>query len=993
MNRSTALSTLARRLVVPALTTVGLLLSLAGFLLAHDWDRQRRQADFDRRVGRHEMALTQGIEQNLGSVWALAALFDASEKVSRDEFNVFAHAALTNSPGMIAAEWTPRVTRKNRRAFEQAMRDEISGFRLLQFGAHKELINAGERDEHFPVVYLEPYTGNEAMLGFDMGFAPERLNALNQARDSGRLVASPPLIPVQENQGRYGFLGIYPVYAEGVATDTVEQRRAHCIGFAIGVFRIETLVERALGILGPVDMDMDLDLYDKPPGTLGSRLLYRRRAPPADTLWARFAPEPAQRVIQLHFAGQHWPLVLQSRIAPYTEPSFWLPWLVLLTGVGVTTLLTAYTRQIIERSRVIEAEVSARTHDVEQSRETLAATLQDLRLSEGRLRNILDTVLDGIVTANKAGIIQSINPAIERIFGYAAHEMLGRNLAMLMPEPYHSHHDGYLCHYLDTGERKIIGQHREVEGLRKNGEVFPLELSVCDIPLGDGEHVFIGIVRDISERKRIERIKSEFVSTVSHELRTPLTAIRGALGLLTGGAVGMLAEPAGKLLDIATNNCERLVRLINDILDMEKIESGKISLQLQPLELIPLMRQAIEANQAYALQLGVGLRLSEPLPDCRIQADSDRFMQIMANLLSNAAKFSPRGESVEVNVVHHDKGVRITVADRGPGISESFRPRLFQKFAQADSSDTRQKGGTGLGLSITKALIDRFGGHLDYDSEIGQGTRFYVDLPVLTSAPQAALEPCTNLRPAILVVEDDVDVAHLLCLMLEKQGFTTDIAHDATEAKTLLARKRYSALTLDLMLSGQSGQSLLGELRRRTETAYLPVVVVSAIADQAKRELNGEAVAVVDWLGKPIDENRLTAAVKSALSRLDRRKPVILHVEDDPDIVHVVGALLDEGIQTRAVSTLSAAKAALAEQTFDLVILDIGLPDGSGLDLLPWLSEANPPTPVIIFSGQELGDERIRGQVSAHLVKSKTENLRLVETIRALIVNQDHTAT
>jgi PAS domain S-box-containing protein len=959
----------------------GISLTVLAFLLARNWDAQQRESAFEAIAREYLAALNLNVEKNVGNVWALAALYTASEHVSRDEFALFARAALANSPGLIAAEWAPRIEHARRSAFEAEQRVAFPDFHITMLGADRStLLPASARDEYVPVTYVEPLAGNERALGLDLASSPERLAAIEASCASGEIAASEPLIPIPEREGRYGFLVFHPLHAPGVSPESGR----HCTGFVVGIFRIATVIDQALGAL--TARPVTLRVYDREPTRPGARLLHHREG-----TGEAFGEAP-RRLHPLHVAGRQWWVEFSSLVPPYHAPSYWLAWGVLLAGSIITAILSAYARQAAGRAGKIEAEVKIRTADLMQSRESLARALQAHRFSESRQRAILDTVLDGIVTADQRGIIQSLNPATERIFGYTADEMVGHNLKMLMPEPYHSHHDGYIQNYLRTGERKVIGFRREVEGLRKNGEAFPLELAVCDLQHEGSEHLFIGIVRDIGERKQVERMKSEFISTVSHELRTPLTAIRGALGLLAGGAMGTLAEPVQKLIGIANGNCERLVRLINDILDMEKMEAGKASFQLAPLELMRLLRQSIEANQAYAQQLGVHLTLTDEIAEGWVLADSDRFMQVMTNLLSNAAKFSPAGAEVTVGVRCENGGFRITVADRGPGIPVSFRPHLFDKFAQADSTDRRQKGGTGLGLAICKAIVERLGGRLNFDSEIGVGTRFHVDLPAMAS-PEAVNEAPGDGsgRPRILVVEDDPDVGRLLCLMLEKQGYVADIAANAEVAKALLDSGRYAAVTLDLLLPGQSGQSLLKDLRRHADLADLPVVVVSAVADQTRQTVNGEAVAVVDWLSKPIDEARLSLAVRSALRRGATRKPLILHVEDDPDVVHVVNAMLARHAEIRPAFSLAEARAELAEHTFDLAIVDIGLPDGSGLDLLKELSDQKPQVPVVIFSAMEIEDEALRKRAHAYLLKSRTENLKLVETIRGLLANETRT--
>ncbi len=285
---------------------------------------------------------------------------------------------------------------------------------------------------------------------------------------------------------------------------------------------------------------------------------------------------------------------------------------------------------------------------------------------------------------------------------------------------------------------------QEVEQAIKGEKAFDTEFRICR-PDGDIRDIkanavivrnaedrpthMVGINYDITEHKRAERLKNEFVSTVSHELRTPLTSISGSLGLLVEGTVGELPPQAQELVNIACNNSKRLSLLINDLLDMEKLAAGKIELDLQAHALQPLLKQSIEANRAYAARFEVVLALTESLPQVSICVDENRFMQIMANLLSNAAKFSPAGSVVKIAMEIQDQDVHISVTDQGPGIPPDFQSRIFQKFAQADASSTRQKGGTGLGLAVTRELVERMHGTIRFETSTS-GTTFTVAFPV-----------------------------------------------------------------------------------------------------------------------------------------------------------------------------------------------------------------------------------------------------------------------
>ncbi|MFC4308763.1 ATP-binding protein [Steroidobacter flavus] len=237
-----------------------------------------------------------------------------------------------------------------------------------------------------------------------------------------------------------------------------------------------------------------------------------------------------------------------------------------------------------------------------------------------------------------------------------------------------------------------------------------------------------GLIWDITENRRVERMKNEFVATVSHELRTPLTSIRGSLGLVSAGVAGKLPERAAGLVNMALNNCERLTLLINDILDMEKLESEKQRFDVRRMDVSELVKRSLEDNAGFAQSLSVHFVTPEPLCNTPVLVDPGRFLQVMANLLSNASKFSPAGAAIEVTARCNQGRVRVSVRDYGKGIPPDFQPRIFQKFSQADSSDSRSRAGTGLGLAISRAIVERLGGHIGFDTGPG-GTTFYFELP------------------------------------------------------------------------------------------------------------------------------------------------------------------------------------------------------------------------------------------------------------------------
>ena len=494
--------------------------------------------------------------------------------------------------------------------------------------------------------------------------------------------------------------------------------------------------------------------------------------------------------------------------------------------------------------------------------------------------------------------------------------------------------------------------------------------------------VLRGVLSDVTEKKRVESMKNEFISTVSHELRTPLTSIRGSLGLIAGGVSGAIPPKAKAMLDIACKNSERLVNLVNDILDISKIESGKMVYKLKTLDVSSLVTKTLEANRTYGQTFGVTFELEDRAKGALIVADEDRLTQVVTNLISNASKFSPKGAVVRVGVERTAAGLRVAIADRGRGMPEEFKARVFQKFAQADSSDGRQGQGTGLGLSICKAMTEQMGGKISFTSELGQGTTFWLDFPERVAEPAVARAAA---RPTLLICEDDQDIALILRATLDCGGFDADIATCAREARAMLASKRYVGMTLDLGLPDENGITLLKSLREKPETRDLPVIIVSAYIDEARQSLSGDAFGIVDWIEKPIDETRLETALHRAVLARNGERPRILHIEDDGDIHEVVKLTLSGIADVRHAASLEAARQEVRRERYDLLLLDIGLPDGSGLELLPALrGSANASAPVIIFSACQVS-QMVARSVTGTLLKSRTSNDELVSTIKSIL--------
>ncbi|MBZ8135335.1 hybrid sensor histidine kinase/response regulator [Afifella sp. IM 167] len=498
-----------------------------------------------------------------------------------------------------------------------------------------------------------------------------------------------------------------------------------------------------------------------------------------------------------------------------------------------------------------------------------------------------------------------------------------------------------------------------------------------------GGVIWDGLLFDITERKRVEQMKNDFISTVSHELRTPLTSIRGALGLVTGGAAGELPPSVTPLIKIAHSNAERLVRLINDILDIEKIESGRMSFELVPMAPEIVVKHAVEASRSYLPEKDVSIRFVNEAPEAMVMADADRLHQVLANLLSNAIKYSPQGEEV---LVHQQLlaggGLRISVIDHGPGVPPGFRDRIFRRFEQADSSATRGQSGTGLGLNIVKAIVERLGGAVSFESRPDVETAFHIDLREHEhSAVQSnEAEEADSMVGPVLICEDDEEMAVVISQHLRDHGVLAEVAPDLKAAGAELAEKEYLAVVVDVDLREQKWLFLMKELCARTSRDGTPLILMSADLVEARQALNGSAVGIVAWLDRPIDGIGLRRAAAAIADKLPQRRPQILHVEDDDSLLKVMSAELGPEVRVIPARSMQEARRELARRSFDLVILDLQLPDGQGEDLLDSIPSE---TAVVVFSASDPGEELCR-RVQAAMTKTRFSETAIGNLVRQL---------
>jgi len=469
--------------------------------------------------------------------------------------------------------------------------------------------------------------------------------------------------------------------------------------------------------------------------------------------------------------------------------------------------------------------------------EGLAATVRELRKSEETFRAAMGAASIGMALVQPDGRFMKVNDALCTLLGYPESELLANDFQSIT-------HEDDLDRDLGLLRQALAGQlgayRMEKRYYHKSGRVIWALLSVSLVRDVSGKpDYFVAQIQDITDQREAERIKSEFISVVSHELRTPLTSIRGSLGLILGAFSASLPEKAARLVSIAHQNCERLIPLINDILDIDKIASGKMRFEMQETSLAQVMKRAVETTEPFAQRYEAQLELQPVAADIRITVDEDRFVQAVCNLISNACKFSPQRGKVVIAAGVASGQVHLSVSDNGPGIPEEFRGRVFERFSQADSSAVRRAGGTGLGLHITRQIVERMNGRIGFETDLGKGTTFWMEFPLVVHSAAAGtagtVAPETSAQanlPRILHVEDDVDLGRVLAVSLQGRA-EVELAMSLSRAEQLLRQRRFDLILLDIDLPDGSGLDLLDRLESLTGSA-MPVVILCAESPPAE---------------------------------------------------------------------------------------------------------------------------------------------------------------
>lgn len=686
-----------RRFTVGVPLVVSSLIVIAVFIMSSNNEQKKLDDQFQQQARLIGSAVDTGLSSVVYTLATLRGLFAASEYVTREEFSSYIKYVITEQQGVSGFSWNQRVTHNERIDYENRMRFEgIENFYIKEKSPDASFNIAPERTEYTVITYVEPWQENAMILGFNVASDPVRKEALLRARDTGVFAMTKPLRLLRDDQTSPGVIVYYPVYSSMDTAKTPAMLQQSLLGYATAIVRTHDLINSVLKSFSSGNYHLNIVDITEPDSP---HIFYR--------LSEFQIPSYAQALVfhqEISIGGRKLLVVVSPTEKFLTENVSLQSWFVLAGGLLFCSLLGGFLLLISGRTQHI-------TNLVEQRTKELAA--------------ILENAVESILVVDEQGIIQKANPAAAQLFRYPLTQFTALHIADLVPVLHHK--------FMGHGDEFNAAEVRECVGRCSDGSDVEIELSVSPVAIHERKF-FTFIIHDATAKRNVDRLKSEFISTVSHELRTPLTSIRGALSIVTSGSLGELPQRISDLLVIASNNADRLTRLVNDILDVDKLEFGNVLLTAKPVVIYPLLQESIEQNLSYAARYGVRLQLDIPSDKAVaavVNVDADRFLQVMANLLSNAVKFSYLDSVVRVQLVYEERQVKVSVSDEGQGIADDFRQRIFQKFAQVDSSDTRHRDGTGLGLSITKVIIERMGGKIDYHSVLGEGATFYFILPLV----------------------------------------------------------------------------------------------------------------------------------------------------------------------------------------------------------------------------------------------------------------------
>ncbi|QNM98233.1 CHASE domain-containing protein [Chitinimonas koreensis] len=876
------------------------------------------------------VALEERIADYVQILRSAAALFDASDRVSRAEWHAYVDrlAVQTNLPGVQGIGYAEHVAAADLDGFEaRTGQDGMPGFRIRP---------AGPRPEYVPVTFIEPLDErNRRALGFDMYSEAVRREAIERTRDSGLPTMTAKVRLMQETQRSVqpGFLIYVPVYRKGMPAGTVAERRAAIAGYSYGPFRMYDLMDAALG--GRFG-NLELTLYDAPRGRPDGRL-YDSRARPGESPQPQPAPLfQVRRPISM--LGHAW--VADFRSSPAFERAIdrQKAQIVLAMGIVISLLAFAFVRTLMLTRFKAQALAVAMT--------------EALRESEDRFAALARTAGEGIVIVDAEAVVVLCNPRAAHFFGRPQQETVGCRLDALLPAPWWRQIEAAMRQLARSGHEEAARIDLAEAGAQDEAA---LELAVFLSSWRRGALRYYGLIlHDVSAEKRTEReqararltaeassrAKSDFLANMSHEIRTPLNAVLGMSQLLGATRLDPGQRDYLRMIDVSGR---ALLSILNDILDISKIEAGRLEIVPEAFELAEVVDAAATIMSAGMAEkeLDVVIHLEPEVPD-RLIGDRLRLKQVLINLTGNALKFTAAGTvAVRIALVARRPDaarLRFEVSDTGIGIAPEQLPRLFEPFAQGDSSTTRRFGGTGLGLVICRRLVALMGGEIGVDSRLGQGTTFRFELDF--ALPPAAAEPAQAEALRLLLVDDHAAERAALIDAGRALGWQVEPVALAALPAALAAAPACQALLLDWQ-TVRRGRLRLADALGAGQAAGAPAVVVLAAAHRRGEVLHAEAGERVDAiLAKPATRETLLNAVQQARGRgaapaAQQPYAGVLHgvrllLVEDNELNRTVaqGLLRGTGAGIEIAENGAEAVSRLRERAgdYDLVLMDVQMP-------------------------------------------------------------------
>ncbi|HEX4911589.1 MAG TPA: ATP-binding protein [Permianibacter sp.] len=681
---------LLRSVSIPIAITFSLVTLL--FIRASGWEQKQIHDQFLEQAGRIERQLQRAFQQHIDTLDQLERFFAASGDPSPADFAEFTSTTINKFNGKVSLSWVHHVTENDRHQYELGMRQRLGpSFEIWHRDSTGQRKTMPAGIDYFPISYIEPI-GSAWLAGFDNGSGPTRRELMEAALRRREATVSPRLWLGQLEQNVAAILLARPVLRRG---------QEHADSLVVAGIEIAATV--TYGLQGQMDSGIAVELLDL--NETGERRTLFSNLPP------KLQPDPAfSHRLEWNFGGRRWQILLHAMPAYLRETHAWQGWFVMVAGMLFTGLLGAMLLLVNGRALRVQRLVEQRTAELARQQQTL--------------QTISDSAADSILLLDEQGRIHMANPAAEALLQQPSILLHGKPLSAWLPE----WKESWLLEATHLGQS---GLRRDTQLQIHNQSPREVELALTALQK-TGQRRYCCLLHDMTERIAHERIKREFVAMVSHELRTPLTSIRGALALLNSGQVNQDAAQYQQLLKIATDNSRRLLLLVNDLLDFEKLEIGKFELELHPVAVGPLLQQAIDELQGVALSNGLTIELQNQLPaNAMLMLAPDRFVQIVFNLLSNAIKFSDKSRVVQLCARQEGEEACIEVTDQGIGIAADKQAFIFEKFWQADASTSRKHSGTGLGLAICKGLTEAMAGRIGFHSTLGRGSTFWLRFPLV----------------------------------------------------------------------------------------------------------------------------------------------------------------------------------------------------------------------------------------------------------------------